>query len=160
REAADGDVLTELAYLLRNQLLNADGLFLDEGLLEEADFFVELGHLSTNGLLDDRGRLAGSGSLGAVDLLLALEVFGSHVFRLYIAGISGCDVHGDVLHQVLEILGAGDEIALAVDFQKDANLAACVDVGADGTLVGAAGSFLLRRSHAALAKHNECLLDV
>ena len=54
----------------------ADGqrLLLDEGLLEQADFLVELAHLAFEHLLDDVGGLAGGGSLGAVDVLLALEV--------------------------------------------------------------------------------------
>ena len=42
REAADRDVLAQLADLGGDQLADADGLVLDEGLLEQADFFVEL----------------------------------------------------------------------------------------------------------------------
>ena len=49
-------------------------LLLDEGLLEQAELFVELAELALEHLLDDVGRLAGGCGLGAVDVLLALEV--------------------------------------------------------------------------------------
>jgi hypothetical protein len=69
-------------------------------------------------------------------------------------------VHGDVLEQRLEVVGAGDEVGLAVDFEQHADLAAGVDVGADRALVGGAGGLLLRRGHAALAQHDEGAFDV
>jgi hypothetical protein len=46
------------------------------------------------------------------------------VFLADEARIGGGDVHGDVVHQFLEIVGAGHEIGLAVDFHQHAELAA------------------------------------
>ena len=43
-------------------------------------------------------------------------------------------MHGDVLDQLLEALGARHEVGLAVDLDQDADLAAGVDVGADHAL--------------------------
>ena len=70
REAAHGDVLAQLADFGRYQLADADGLIFDERLLEQADFLVELFHLTGDHLLgdvlwlaaghgDQRARLAG-----------------------------------------------------------------------------------------------------
>src|SRR5271157_6541187 len=39
-EAAHGDIFAQLADLLSDQLLDADGLVLDEGLLQQADLLV------------------------------------------------------------------------------------------------------------------------
>ena len=46
------------------------------------------------------------------------------------------------LQQLLEVFGAGDEIALAVQLEQHADLAAGVDVGADRALVGGARRLL------------------
>src|SRR5882757_2092088 len=123
-EAAHGDVLAELADLLRDELRDGHGLLLDEGLIEQADLFVELAHLAFDDLLDHRRRLAGCGGLGAIDILLALHVLGSDVLLADVAGVGGCDVHRDVLEQLLEVLGAGDEVALAIELDQHADLAA------------------------------------
>ena len=113
-------------------------LLLDEGLVEQADLFVELGHLAFEHLLDDVGGLAGGGGLGAVDVLLALEVGFGDVFAADEARVDGGDVHGDVAEQLLEVVGAGDEVGLAVELEEHADLAAGVDVGSDGAFVGGA----------------------
>src|SRR5215813_15519043 len=73
-EAANRDVLAQLADLCCNQLRDADGLLFDEGLIKQAHFLVELGHLAFDDLLHDWSRLAGCCSLRAVDFLLALIV--------------------------------------------------------------------------------------
>ena len=159
-EAAHGDVLAQLADLLRDQFLDRDGLILDEGLLQQANLLVELRHLAVDDLLDHRCRLAGGGSLRAIDLLLALQILRRHVFGLHIARIARRDVHRDVLEQLLEVLGARHEVALAVDFDQHADLAAGMDVGAHCAFVGGAGRLLLCRGHAALAQHNECVFDI
>src|SRR5579859_6053508 len=46
REAAYRDVFAQLADLCGDQLRDADGLFLDEGLIKQAHFLVELRHLA------------------------------------------------------------------------------------------------------------------
>src|SRR5436305_15246188 len=75
-EAAHADVLTQLADFRRDELAHRDGLVLDERLVQQADFLVELSHLAFHDLLHDCGRLAGSSGLRAVDVLLAVEVRG------------------------------------------------------------------------------------
>ena len=57
-EAAHRDVLAQLADLGGDQLRDADRLVLDEGLLQQADLLVELGHLAFDDLLHDVRRLA------------------------------------------------------------------------------------------------------
>ena len=136
------------------------GLLLDEGLLEQAELFVELAELAFEHLLDDVGGLAGGGSLGAVDVLLALEVgFGDFVLA-DVARVDRGDVHGDVAEQLLEVFGAGDEVGLAVELEEYADLAAGVDVGADCALVGGARGLLGSRRHAALAQDDEGVFHV
>ncbi len=104
--------------------------------------------------------LAGGGGLGAIDLFLALEVLGSHVLGLHVAGIAGGDVHRDVFEQFLKVGSAGHKVALAVELDQHSDFAAGVNIGAYRALVGSAGGFLLRRGHAALAQHHERLFDV
>ncbi len=106
------------------------------------------------------GGLAGGGGLGAIDLLLALEVLSSHVLGLDVAGIAGGDVHRDVLEQFLKVGGASHKVALAVELDQHGDFAAGVNIGAHRALVGGAGGLLLRRGHAALAQHHESVLDV
>src|SRR5271170_7255548 len=141
-KATDADVLAELRDFAGDEL--ADGLrgFLDEGLVEEAELFVELGELAGKHLLDDLGGLAGGCGLGAVDVLLALEVGFGDVFAADKARVDGSDVHGDVAEELLEVVGAGYEVGLAVEFEENADLAAGVDVGSDCAFVGGAGSLL------------------
>ncbi len=139
-----------------------DGLrcFLDEGLIEEAELFVELGELAFEHLLDDVGGLAGGCGLGAIDVLLALEVGGGDVVAADEARVDGGDVHGDVAEQLLEVVGAGDEVGLAVELEEDADLSAGVDVGSDCALIGGAGGLLGSRGHAALAEDDEGVFHV
>ncbi len=64
-------------------------------------------------------------------------------------------MHGDILQQLLEVVGAGHEVALAVHLEQHADLAAGVDVGSDCAFVGGAGGLLGGRGHALLAQdHN------
>src|SRR3954469_12497550 len=67
-EAADADVLTQLADFRRDQLAHGDGLVLNERLVQQADLFVELCHLAFHYLLDDRRGLASGSGLRAVDI--------------------------------------------------------------------------------------------
>src|ERR1044072_803061 len=98
-------------------------------------------------LLALHGALAGEHVLG--DLLAAHE-----------ARVGGGDVHGDVAHQLLEVVGAGDEGGLAVDLDEHADLAAGVDVGADGPLGGDAAGLLGGARQPLRAQHVDRLLDV
>ena len=97
REAAHGDILTQLADLLRNHVTNGDGLFLDERLLQEADLLVELRHLAFDDLCDHGRGLAGFRRLGAVDLLLPRKVGLRDILTAHIARIGRGDVHRNIL---------------------------------------------------------------
>ncbi len=68
--------------------------------------------------------------------------------------IGGGDLHGDIVHQTLKILGARDEIGLAVDFDQHAQLGARVNVAADDALLGGTRGLLCRRRDAALAQNH------
>ena len=103
-------------------------------MLQQADFFVELGHLAFHDPLNHRRRLARRGCLCTEDGLLALQVLGGHVFRLHIARIAGSDVHRNVLQQLLEVVGARHKVGLAIDLDQHANLSARVDVHAGGKI--------------------------
>src|SRR6185437_13429848 len=95
-------------------------------------------------LLDDVRGLAAGGGLGTVDVLLAEKVFFGDVFAANVAGIGGSDMHGDIAEQLLEVIGAGDEVGLAVELDEDADLTASMNVGAHSSLIGGAGGLLGR----------------
>src|SRR6201999_2243046 len=111
-------------------------------------------------LLDHGRGLVGGGGLRGIDLLLTLHVLGGDIFPADVARIGGGDVHRDVLEQLLEVLSAGNEIALAVELDEYADLAAGVDVGAHSAFVSGARRLLLRGGHAPLAQYDESLLHI
>ena len=74
--------------------------------------------------------------------------------------IAGRDVHGDVVHQFLEVVGASHEIALAVDFDEHTNLAAGVNVARHRPFAGHARRLLGRHRNALLAQNHDRLLHV
>src|SRR5437660_8410599 len=51
-KAPDEDVFTQLADLAGDQLADGDARFFHEWLIEQADLFVELGHLAFHDLFD------------------------------------------------------------------------------------------------------------
>ena len=106
-----------------------------------------------------RGLAAGHG-LGEIDILLAREGLGSDIFLADKLRIAGRDVHGDIVHQFLEVVGAGHEIALAVDLHQHADLAAGVDVACHRAFAGHARAFFGRDRDAALAQNDDGLLQV
>jgi hypothetical protein len=69
-------------------------------------------------------------------------------------------VHRDVLQQFLEVLSAGHEVALAIDFEEHADFTPGMNVGAHRAFIGGAGGLLLRGGHAPLAQDHEGFLDV
>ena len=83
-----------------------------------------------------------------------LEHVGGDVFLADEARIGRRDVHRDIVHQFLEIVGARHEIALAIDFHHHAELTAVVNVGADETLFSGARSLLAGRRDATLAQYH------
>src|SRR6266850_7659530 len=123
RKAADSDILAQLADLRGNQLRDGYALVLDEGLIEQADLFVELLHLASDHLLRNVGGLAALNGLVEVDFFLSIEVCLRYVLFANVLRIARRNVHGDVMDQLLEVVGAGDKVALAVDFYQHADLA-------------------------------------
>src|SRR6185436_6218949 len=156
----DGYVLAQLTDLGRDKLRDRDGLVLDEGLLVEANLLVELGHLTFHHLLGDMLRLSARDRLRKIDFLLARIGFRRDVFLANELRIASRNVHGNVVHQFLEVLGASDEVALAVDLDQHADLAAGVDIAGNRALAGHAGSLLLRRGCSLLAENHDRLLHV
>ena len=63
-------------------------------------------------------------------------------------------MHGDVVHQLLEVVRARHEIRLAVDFHQHAELAAVVDVASDQALLGGARGLFAGGRDAVLAQHD------
>ncbi len=62
------------------------------------------------------------------------------------------DLQREFLDEGLEVVGARDEVGLAVHLDEHADLAAQVDVGADQALAGGAAGLLRRLREAALAQ--------
>src|ERR1700690_222864 len=151
-EAADCDVLAQLANFAGYKMPDADGLVADKRLLEQAYFLVELAHLAFHDLFYNLGRLARSGGLGAINVLFTLERFRRDVFLAHEFRVAGGNVHSDVMHQFLEIVGAGDKVALAVNFDQNADLASGMDVARDCALLGHAAGLLAGHRTALLAQ--------
>ena len=70
------------------------------------------------------------------------------------------DLHGEVAHELLEVLGAGHEVGLAVDLDQHADAAAGVDVGGDEPLACLAAGLLGGRCLVPLAQQDDGLLEV
>src|SRR5579872_895934 len=160
REAAHSDVLAEFADLRRDELPDRDSLVLDERLLEQADFLIELLHLAIDHLLGNVSRLATGNRLRDRNFLLAGEVRGSNVFLADVLGIAGRNVHRDIVQQLLEVVGARHEVALAVHFDEHTNLAAGVDVAPHRPFARHASCFLCRHRNAFLPQNHDRLLHV
>src|SRR5664279_5345164 len=70
------------------------------------------------------------------------------------------DLDRQIADQALELVRAGDEVGLAVDFDQDADLAAGVDVARDLAFIGVSAGSLGGRRLASLLEDRGCLLDV
>src|SRR5690349_14427220 len=64
------------------------------------------------------------------------------------------------MHELFEVLGAGDEIALAIDLHNYADLASGVDVAGHGAFTGDARSLLGGDRNALLPQDDDRLLHV
>ena len=79
-------------------------------LLQQAHLFVELFHLALDDLVDHLLRLAAGERLGAVNFLLLGQDLGSHLFLAEEARVGGGNVHGEIVRQRLEDVGAGHKV--------------------------------------------------
>ena len=98
--------------------------------------------------------------LSEIDVLLARVGFRRDVFLPDILRIARRDVHGDVVDQFLEVLGARHEIAFAVHLDQHANLAAGMNVVGHRAFAGHARRFLGCDRHALFAQQDNRLLQV
>src|SRR5579883_2581203 len=143
-EAAYGNIFAELGDFAGHQFSHRHFVILDEALIEEAGLFVKLAELAFDDLFDDLRRLAAVLHLGAEDLLLLLAA--------QIARRGGRDVHGQIVQEGLELGRARHEVGFTGELDEDADLAAGVDVSADGALGGGARGLLGGGGDALLAQ--------
>src|SRR5438552_2948065 len=130
-EAANLNILAYLRGCLLDQI--ADGLFrlADPGLVNEGDVLVISLDFAGDDLLDQVIGLATLLDLIDEDATLLLHLSGWHLVLVDSNRGSGGDMLGDVLHQLLEVVGTRHYIGLAVPFHHHANLTVVVDVAAD-----------------------------
>src|SRR5437667_2183849 len=137
-EAPDLDVLAGLRRGVAHQVADRRLVVANVGLLEQADLGEELLELAGHDLLDDLGGLALPGGLRLQDLALALDPVGRHVLAAHDLGPRRRNLHREVAHQLAELVGARDEIGLAVHLDQHSHAVAGVDVGLDHALAGRA----------------------
>ena len=69
-------------------------------------------------------------------------------------------MHGDVVGELDESVGAGDEIGFAIDFDEHTDFSAGVDVASNETFGGFARGFFRGSGLALFAQHADGFLDV
>ena len=89
-----------------------------------------------------------------------VDCSGVNLFAADAGRISSGNLHCDILGEVYEILGLGNEVGLAVYFNENANLAAGVDVRYASAFSSYAAVLLGSGSHALLAEPINCLFLV
>src|SRR5680860_758392 len=140
-EARHANVLAGLGGQLLAQLLDRLRVVLfgvDVGLVEQRHFPRPLGELALDDLLHDVVRFAVLARLLFEDPLLRLALLGRDLLGGDVLGRGGGDVQGDLVGENLEVLVAGDEVGLALDFDHRPDPVVGMDVGGDGALAGAA----------------------
>src|ERR1700722_13383782 len=137
-KAGDRDILAQFGNFGLDQLIDGESVLLHERLIVQADLFVVLGHPAFDNLVGDLLRLSFGDCPGALNILLFFERFSGHVFASQVLRIGRGDLHRQVFHQFLKIVGASHEVRLTVDFYQYPELSARVNVRADKPLLGAA----------------------
>src|SRR5882724_10460599 len=153
-ETRHDDVFAQFRDLGLNQLIDGERVLLDERLFVQADLLVELAQPPLNDLVDDLLGLAFGQRPGALYVFLFLQRRGRHVLLADKLRVGGRDMHGEVVHQALEIVGARHEIRFTVHFHQHAELAAMVNIAADQPLLGGTRSLLYSRGDTSLAEHD------
>ena len=137
-EGSDLDVAAQSLRGVGNVLLDIHAAVLDEGLVDQAGFLVELAQLADGHLLLDSVGLVGSlgivGHLSQNDLLLLGQNVLGHVGLVQVAGVSSSDLHGDVLAEGSE-LGLGSDVVRGLELDDDAVGAAAMDIGSAVALI-------------------------
>src|SRR5918992_2092682 len=159
-EAAHLNVLAGLRRHLLHEI--GDGLagVAHPRLVHERDVLVERLELTRHDLLDHVLRLAALTNLLLEDTPLLLDAVRRHAIAIHRDRRSRRDVLGERTRQVLEIVGAGDEVGLAIQLDEDGQLAVVVQVMADVALFHGTVGSLLGLGDALLAKILDRLVDV
>src|SRR5689334_8501588 len=162
-EAADLDVLARFRRQLLAQLLDRLPLVLlgvDVSLVEQRHFARPLVELALDDLLDHVVGLAFFARLLFEDLFFRLAFLGGNFLGRDVLRRGRRRVQGDLVGEDLELLVAGDEIGLALDFDHRPDLVVGVDIGGDDALAGAAAFALGGRGLALDAQQLDRALDV
>src|SRR4051794_33331839 len=160
-EPLDLHLLPRLRADLVEVLLDRLAVVLHEGLIEEHVVLQERLDLALHDPRHDAVRLARLTSLHLGDLLLRLQDRGRNVVPGDPARCGRArDVQREVLHELPELLGVGDEVGLAVDLDERPNGVVEVDVRVDPALVGASPGALGRAREPLLAQELRCARDV
>src|SRR4051812_1855848 len=160
-EPLDLHLLPRLRADLVEVLLDRLAVVLHEGLIEEHVVLQERLDLALHDPRHDAVRLARLTSLHLGDLVLRLQDGGRNVVPGDPARCGRArDVQREVLHELPELLGVGDEVGLAVDLDERPNGVVEVDVRVDPALVGASPGALGRAREPLLAQELRCAPDV
>src|SRR6266436_5740816 len=159
-ESGYADVFAQLGYLRLNELIDGQRVLFDEGLLVETDLLIEFAHAALDDFVGHLLRFALGDDAGALDILLPFDRRRSDVLFAHELRIGRGDVHRQIVHQLLEVVGAGHEVGFAVDLHHHAELAAMVDISPDESLLCHTAALLSGRGDAALAQHDFRLAKV
>src|SRR5208282_1872968 len=160
RKAAHGYVLADLGVGLLDQVAYGGLFVLDEVLLVQTALGEELFELAFHDAVEQIFRLAGAAGLVEIILALALDDVRRHVFAPDVPGVERGHVHGHVVAEALELVGAGHKVALAIHLDEHGDLSAGVQVGAHGAFGGLALRLLFRRRLASFAQDGHRGLQV
>src|SRR3954451_1113944 len=145
REAPHDDVLAGVGRQLGAQLLErlaAVKVVVDVALAEQHDLLEPLPQAALDDLLLDGLGLALGGGLLTQHAQLGLLVLLGHVLLGDVERVGGSDVQRHLPRELLELVGAGHEVGLAVDLDQHSDLAAGVDVAGHHALRGGAAAAL------------------
>ncbi len=115
-EARDRDVFTQLGDRRFNQIAYRSGVFANEGLFVKTNLFVELLQAAFHDLIHHLFRLAFLQGPPALDVFFFIQQFSRYILLADELRVGGRDLHGEILHQTLEVVRARHEIGLAVHF--------------------------------------------
>src|SRR5262249_31309854 len=160
REAANPDVLPHLRDGFLDDLFHRLLVVANVRLLHEHDRLIEFVHLAFEDPRNHRLRLALVLELLAIDDALTLHELGRHALAAHGQRARARDLHGEIAHQALELVGAGHEVGLAVHLDEHADPAAGMDVGLDQSFAGLAPRLRIRLGDALLAQVLDRLVHV
>src|SRR5687768_16795905 len=158
-EPADADVLADRGDPLVDQLANRL-VGVTERLVVQADLGEPLLELALDDLRPDVLGLLLDGLVAAELLALRLEVGFRDALGVDVERSQSGHLDREVADELLELVGAGDEVGLAVDLDQDADPAARVDVARDEAVLGVPIGPLGGGRQAAIPEDGDGLLDV